>query len=106
MVLPPLENSNVVLSVSIDFLSNSKRDASFHCIAYDYSCADWDCFHDHLRVVPWKDIFKLSAATAVIEFCEWVQVVIDVYIPHHKYQSGQALFISMVFSCLCCCHSS
>ena len=31
----------VVVSVSINFLSNSKWDASFHCITYDYSRADW-----------------------------------------------------------------
>ena len=43
-----------------------------------------DC--DHLRAVPWEDIFKLSASTAASEFCEWVQVGIDVYIPHRKYQ--------------------
>ena len=41
---------------------------------------------DHLRDVPWEDIFKLSASTAASEFCESVQVGIDVYIPHCKYQ--------------------
>ena len=40
---------------------------------------------DHLRDVPWEYIFKLSASAAS-EFCEWVQVEIDVYIPHRKYQ--------------------
>ena len=41
MAFPPLGNSDhVVVSVSIDFPINSKRDASFHCICYDYSCAD------------------------------------------------------------------
>ena len=35
--------------------------------------------------VPWEDIFKLSASAAS-EFCEWVQLGIDVYIPHIKYQ--------------------
>ena len=29
---------------------------------------------------------KLSASAAPRESCEWVQVGIDVYIPHHKYQ--------------------
>ena len=33
-----------------------------------------------------KDIFKLSASAAASEFCEWVQVGIDVYIPRRKYQ--------------------
>ena len=43
MALPPLGNSDhVVVLVSIDFPSNSQRDASFHRIAHDYSCADWD----------------------------------------------------------------
>ena len=39
-----------------------------------------------MRDVPWKDIFKLGASTAASEFCEWVQVGIDVYIPQRKYQ--------------------
>ena len=55
-------------------------------MAYDYSCADWDGLRDHLRDVPWEDTFKLSASAAASEFCEWVQVGIDVYIPHRKYQ--------------------
>ena len=43
MAFPPLGNSDhVVVSVSIDFPKNSKQDALFHCVAYDYSCADWD----------------------------------------------------------------
>ena len=41
---------------------------------------------DHLRDVPWEDIFKLGASAAASEFCEWVQVGIDVYIPHRKRQ--------------------
>ena len=39
-----------------------------------------------MRDVPWEDIFKLGASAAASEFCEWVQVGIDVYIPHRKYQ--------------------
>ena len=76
----------MLLSVSIDFPSNSQRDAPFHRIAYDYSRADWDGLRDHLRDVPWEELFKLSASAAASEFCEWVQVGIDVYIPHRKYQ--------------------
>ena len=87
MAFPPFGNSDhVVVSVSIDFPVNSKQDALFHRVAYDYSRADWDGLHDHLRDVPWEDIFKLGASTAASEFCEWVQVGIDVYIPHRKYQ--------------------
>ena len=39
-----------------------------------------------MRDVPWEDIFKLGASAAASEFCEWVQVGVDVYIPHRKYQ--------------------
>ena len=73
MAFPPLRNSDhVVVSVSIDLPINSKLDTLFHSIAYDYSHADWDGLCDHLRDVPWEDIFKPSASTATSEFCEWV----------------------------------
>ena len=86
MAFPPLGNSDHVVSVSIDFPSYSKWDAPFHHIAYEYSHADWEGLHDHLRNIPWEDIFKLSASAAASELCESVQVGIDVYIPHQKYQ--------------------
>ena len=50
------------------------------------SRAGWDDLPDHLSYVPWEDIFKLGASAAASEYCEWVQVGIDVYIPHRKYQ--------------------
>ena len=69
MAFRPLGNSNhVVVSVSIDFATNSQRNAPFHCIAYDYSCAEWDGLHDHSREVPWEDIFNLGASAAASEF--------------------------------------
>ena len=78
IAFPALGNSNhVVVSVSIDFSSNSKRYVPLHHITYDCSCADWDGLHDHLRDVLWKDIFKFSASAAASEFCEWVEVVND-----------------------------
>ena len=87
MAFPPLGNpDHVVVSVSIDFPSNSQWDAPFHRIAYDYSCADWDGLRDHLKDFPWEDIFKLGTSAAASEFCEWVQVGIDVYILHRKHQ--------------------
>ena len=68
---PSLGNSDhVAVSVSIDFPTNSQWDAPFHRIAYDYSRADWDGLRDHLRDVPWEDIFKLGASAAASEFCE------------------------------------
>ena len=87
IAFPPLENSDhVVVSVSNDFPSNSRQDAPFHRIPFDYSCADLDSLHDHLRVIPWEGIFKLNASATASEFWEWLQVRIDVHIPHRKYQ--------------------
>ena len=85
MAFPPLGSSDhVVVSVSIGFPSNSQR-CPFHCRVYDYSHADWNGLRDHLRDVPWEDIFKVGASAAASEFCEWARVGIDVYIPHRKY---------------------
>ena len=87
MAFPPVGNyDHVVVPVFIDFLSNSKQDAQFHRIAHDYSHADWDSLRNHLRDVSWQDIFRLSVSAAASEFCEWVQVGIDIYILHQRYQ--------------------
>ena len=96
----PLGNSDhVVVSVSIDFPTNSQQDAPFHHIAYDYSCADWDGLCDHWRDVPWEDIFKLRASAAASEFCEWVQVKIDVYIPHRVHYFPETWLSLLLASC-------
>ena len=53
-------------------------------------------------VIIWEmleHIFKLCASAAAHEFCEWVQVGIDVYIPHCKYQVKPDL--SPLFSAAC-----
>ena len=87
MTFPLLGNSDhVFVSVYIDFSMNSKQDAQSHDTAYDYSRADLDGLHDHLKDVPWEDVIKLSASAADSEFCEWVQVGIDLYIPHRNSQ--------------------
>ena len=42
MAFHSLRNSDhVVVSISIEFLTNSKQDAPFHCIAYEYSHSNW-----------------------------------------------------------------
>ena len=52
MAIPSLGNSDhVVVSVFIDFPTNSKQDAPFHCIVYHYSRADWDGLCNDLRDV-------------------------------------------------------
>ena len=58
----------------------------FHCMSYDYFCADWDGLCNNLRDIPWEDVFKLSFSAAASEFHEWIQVGVYVYIPHSKYQ--------------------
>ena len=69
MVFPPLGKSDhVVVSVSIDVPPNSQQDTLFHCIAYDYSCADWDGLHDHLRDVRQEDIFQFGALLLLVNF--------------------------------------
>ena len=53
MAFSPLGNSDYALvSVSIDFPTNSQQDSPFHRIAYDYCRAYWDGLRDHLRDVP------------------------------------------------------
>ena len=37
-------------------------------------------------VIICKMFFKLGASAAASELCEWVQVGMDVYIPHRKHQ--------------------
>ena len=69
MAFPPLENSDHVVSVSIDIPINSKPDIPFYRVAYDYFRADWDGLRDHLKDVLWEDIFKLSPSAAASEFC-------------------------------------
>ena len=100
VAFPPLGNSDhAVVSVSIDFPINSKQDIPFHRMAYDYSCADWDGLRDHLRDVPWEDIFKLSASAAASEFCEWVEVGIDLYNPHRNYLAKPHSFLWFSAAC-------
>ena len=67
---PPLGNSDhVFVSVSIDLPINSKGDALFHRIAYDYSRADWDGLLDPLRDVPWEEpVFLLLLVNLVSGF--------------------------------------
>ena len=46
-----------------------------------------------MRDASWEDIFKFGASAAASEFCEWVQVGIDVYIPHRRFSAACAAAI-------------
>ena len=57
------------------------------CLGSFFGCPNWytgskgtlnTTLHDHLRDVPCKDIFKFSASAAANEFCEWIQVGVDI----------------------------
>ena len=65
--------------------TQNKMPISLHSLCL-FFFVDWDSLCDPLRDVPWKDITKLSASAAASAFSEWIQIVIPVYIPHHKYQ--------------------
>ena len=83
----PLGNSDhVVISVSVDFAVTSEKDTPYHHKAFDYSMTDWDGFRDHLRDVPWNDIYKYGTSRATCEFSEWLQVCIDTYISNLRDQ--------------------
>ena len=43
-------------------------------IVHDYSCTHWNCLCNHMRDVPWEDIFQLSASATASEFCEWLRL--------------------------------
>ena len=81
-------SDHFVVWVSIDFLSNSQWDAFFIAqlitillLTGTVFVIIWEMFHGR------EAIFKLSASAAASEFREWIQVGIDVYIPHRKYQA-------------------
>ena len=74
MLFPPLGNcDHLVVLVSIDFPPKLKGHAPFHRIAYDYPRSD-DGLRDHLRDVPWDNIFTPVATAAASEFFKRVQV--------------------------------
>ena len=94
-----MESSDrVVISLSIDIPLKSKGDALFYYKHLDYSCADWMVF------ATVKEMFHGRISLIWTLYCCFqillVQVNIDVYITHHKYQVKPHLyaFLSAAFS--------
>ena len=58
----------------------------------------WEMFHGRISL-------NSALLLLLVKFFEWVQVGIDLYIPHWKYQVNSHSS-PLVFSCLCCCHRS
>ena len=86
MAFLPLGNSDLVVSVSIDFPLNSVVDVSFHCTAFDYSLADSASLWDQLGAVLWG-ICSNAVFLLLLLICRGLfQVENDVYILYCKYQ--------------------
>ena len=86
MVFPSLGNSGLVFVLVFHWLcAKLKREChiSSHSL-WLFSC--WLGLLSWSFDVPRVDIFKLGASAAASEFWEWVQVRVDVYVPHRKYQ--------------------
>ena len=66
MAFSPLEKSDPV--VPLTFRQNKKGDAPFHSMPYGYFHADWDSLRDHIRDVPWEDIFEFGASGLLVNF--------------------------------------
>ena len=63
MDFPPLGNSDhVIVSDSIDFPPNPKRDSLIH----------------HFRDVPWEDIFKISASAAARGWNQYICLIVSI----------------------------
>ena len=76
----------MVVSGDVKFVVESTNEHPYHRNVYSYRQADWDGVRDHLRDVPCLDIFKHDATFAATEISEWVEIGIDCYIPHRKFQ--------------------
>ena len=71
ITFPLLRNyDHVVVSVSTDFPVNSKQDAPFHRIAYDYSHADWMVFVIILEMFPGRISLNSVLLLQLVNFCE------------------------------------
>ena len=65
---PPLgESDHMVVSVDVKFVVKSTNEHPYHSTIYLYNKVDWDGLSDHLRDVPWLDIFKHDATYAAEE---------------------------------------
>ena len=69
-------SDHMVVSVDVKFVVTSTNEPPYHRTVYLYSKAEWDGLTDHLRGVPWLDIFKHDATYAAKEktfLCIFVQ---------------------------------
>ena len=79
-------SDHLVTSVDFDFMVKSTNEHPYHHNVYSFNKADWDCFRDYLQDVPWLGIFRHNVNKAGKEISDWIQIGIDCFIPHRKYQ--------------------
>ena len=90
MAFPLLENSDhVLVSVSIDFPSNTKQDALFCYIAYDYSHAHWYSFLIIWEMFHGKISFSSVLLLLLVNFVSgfrlesmYISLIISINLPH------------------------
>ena len=56
----------MVVCVDVKFVVRYTNDHPYHRNVYSYSEAEWDELMDHLRDMPWLDIFKHDTTYAYI----------------------------------------
>ena len=79
------KSDHMIVGVDVKFVVKSTNEHPYHRTIYSYSKEDWDGLRDHLRV-PWLDIFKHNATYAAKDITEWVEIGIDCYVHHRKFQ--------------------
>ena len=65
---------------------------------------DWNGLCDRLREVAWKESLNSVLLLLLVNIASGFRLEL-MYISLIECITGQASIISMVFSCLCCCHS-
>ena len=100
MAFPQLGNSDHIVSVSTNFPINSKQDAPFQCLDYDYSQADWDGLCDHSEMFHGRISLDSVLLLLLVNFVCGFRYIFPIKV------SGPTSLISMVSSSLCCSHSS
>ena len=79
-VFLPLRNTIQVFFFCFHWLSfDSKENAPFLPKAFNYSCADHDCFHDLFRDVQWENICNVVGSAT---FFVWGFVLAFMYVSH------------------------
>ena len=65
-----LHGEILIMLLSQFHLLSNKLKTGCPISSHAYSHANWDGLCDHLRDVPWQDIFKRNASAAASEFFE------------------------------------